>query len=67
MNFLDYLAHFGWSQAQFARRIGVTPETVSRWGGEAPTSVMLYLGELHQRELDIKAHRQLLDDMEARS
>lgn len=29
------LGKLGWSQAEFARRTGVTPVTVSRWATEA--------------------------------
>ena len=43
MKFRDYLKHFGWSQAEFAREIGVTPDTVSRWRGDPPKLVMEFL------------------------
>jgi len=50
MDFRQYLEHFGWSQAELARRIGVTPDTVSRWKGQAPQVVLMYLGELRKNE-----------------
>jgi len=45
MDFKEYLDYFGWSQAVFAGKIGVTPETVSRWQGNPPQLVMMYLHE----------------------
>ena len=50
MDFRQYLEHFGWSQAELARRIGVTPDTVSRWKGQAPQVVLMYLEELKRNE-----------------
>lgn len=43
MNFREYLEYFGWSQAEFARQIGVVPETVTRWRGSPPLLVMEFL------------------------
>ena len=38
------LDKFGWSQAYFARRVGVTEKTVGRWCKSNPDSVaMAYL------------------------
>ena len=38
------LNQIGWSQAYFARRLGVTPKTVGEWiKGEPPTYAMRYL------------------------
>jgi len=40
------LAELGWSQAQFAERIDVSPRTVSLWATDrtdVPKVVMLYL------------------------
>jgi len=50
MDFKQYLAYFGWSQANLARRIGVSPDTVSRWKGQAPQVVLMYLEELKRNE-----------------
>ena len=52
MKFREYLKYFGWSQAEFAREIGVTPDTVSRWKGQPPKLVMLYL-ELKRTSNDV--------------
>ena len=43
MDFKQYLAYFGLSQAEFAREVDVTPDTVSRWKGKPPKMAMLYL------------------------
>ena len=43
MKFREYLKYFGWSQAQFAKEIGVTADTVSRWKGHPPKLVMEFL------------------------
>ena len=53
MTFLDYLEYFEWSQAEFARIIEVTPETVSRWKGDPPRIIMLYLDEIFTREQNV--------------
>ena len=50
MDFKQYLVYFGWSQANLARRIGVSPDTVSRWKGQAPQVVLMYLEELRKNE-----------------
>ena len=46
MKFGEYLEYFGWSQAEFARRVKVSPDTVSRWRGEPPEIYLLYLNAL---------------------
>ena len=46
MDFKQYLTYFGWTQAQFAREIGVTADTVSRWKGSPPKIYLLYLNAL---------------------
>ena len=53
MTFQDYLEYFEWSQAEFARIIEVTPETVSRWKGDPPRIIMLYLDEIFTREQNV--------------
>ncbi len=45
MDFRAYLEYFGWTQREFAERINVTEETVSRWKNSPPTLVSLYLEE----------------------
>jgi len=40
---LEILARLGWSRKYFAERIGVSPDTVSRWKDDPPQLVMLYL------------------------
>ena len=55
MDFKAYLDYFGWSKAQFAKKIGVTPDTVSRWK-EPPKLVMLYLEEMY-------SHREYVQDV----
>jgi len=45
MTFTDYLEEFGFTKAEFARLIGVSPETVVRWKEEPPRVVILYLEE----------------------
>ena len=50
MDFKQYLVYFGWSQANLARRIGVSPDTVSRWKGQAPQVVLMYLEQLRKNE-----------------
>jgi hypothetical protein len=39
---MDILARIGWSQAELARRIGVSPVTITRWK-EVPGPVEAYL------------------------
>ena len=43
MEFDQYLEYLGLSKAEFAREIGVTPDTVSRWRGDPPKLVMKFL------------------------
>ena len=50
MDFKQYLVYFGMSQAELAKRIGVTPDTVSRWKGQAPQVVLMYLEQLRKNE-----------------
>jgi len=45
VRFSDYLEEFGFTKAEFARLIGVRPETVVRWKEEPPKVVILYLEE----------------------
>jgi transcriptional regulator with XRE-family HTH domain len=45
VDFRAYLEYFGWSQREFARRIEVSEETVSRWKSNPPRLVMRYLEE----------------------
>ena len=48
----DLLEKLGWSQAEFARKIGVSTKTVNRWSkGEPPRIVLIYL------ELVVKIHQ----------
>jgi len=54
VDFKQYLAYFGLSQAQFAREVDVTPDTVSRWRGSPPKLVMLYLRERYERAEDVR-------------
>jgi len=54
MDFKQYLAYFGLSQAEFAREVDVTPDTVSRWKGSPPKLVMLYLRERYERVEDVR-------------
>jgi len=51
VKFSEFLEEFGYSKAEFARLIGVSPETVSRWGEEPPRVVMLYLEERREFQL----------------
>jgi len=57
MDFRGYLEYFGWSQGELARQIGVTPETVSRWRGDVPKVVLLYLGEKYRHAEYVKGLR----------
>ena len=54
MEFNQYLEYLGLSKAEFARQIGVTPDTVSRWRGNPPKLVMLYLRERYERTEDVR-------------
>jgi len=69
MEFHEYLEHFGWSQAELARRIGVSPDTVSRWRGVPPQLVMMYLEQVewNQRvnEVHISHHRAMLSNLQS--
>ena len=49
MDFRGYLKYFGWSQAEFARKVGVTPEAVSRWTGSPPKIYVMWLRERYER------------------
>ena len=53
MEFDQYLEYFGLSKAEFAEEIGVTPDTVSRWRGDPPVVVLLYLKERYGRVEDV--------------
>ena len=68
MGFDQYLECLGLSKAEFAREIGVTPDTVSRWRGESPKLVMLYLGERYAARQVFKlvdeSHGKLVSDLE---
>ena len=69
MDFGEYLEEFGWSQAEFARMIGYSPDTVSRWRGEPPQIVMMYLELLADfRKIDevhIAHHRRMLSNLQS--
>ena len=43
MDFRDKLQLAGLSKAGLARRLGVDPDTVSRWGEEPPRYALAYL------------------------
>lgn len=45
MGFRSNLLHLNLSKAGFARQIGVSPDTVSRWGDDPPKVVRLYIKE----------------------
>jgi DNA-binding transcriptional regulator YiaG len=45
------LDELGWSQAYFARRVGVSEKTVSRWCKGEPNSVAMAYLELVKRVL----------------
>jgi len=60
MTFTDYLEEFGFTKAEFARLIGVSPETVVRWKEEPPKVVILYLEELRASKELLEAIRDLL-------
>ena len=45
MGFRSNLLYLNLSKAEFARQIGVTPDTVSRWGDDPPKLVRLYIRE----------------------
>ena len=45
MGFRSDLLYLNLSKAEFARQIGVSPDTVSRWGSEPPKVVKLYIKE----------------------
>jgi len=62
MTFTDYLEEFGFTKAEFARLIGVSPETVGRWKEEPPKVVILYLEELRASRELLEAIRDLLRD-----
>ena len=48
-DFRGYLDYFGWNQTDLARRLDITPDTVSRWKGKPPTVVLMYLEERYSR------------------
>ncbi len=48
----ELLERVGWSQAEFARRVGVTANTVSKWCKGQPSSVALAYLELVDRLLN---------------
>jgi len=60
MSFTDYLEEFGFTKAEFARLIGVSPETVVRWKEEPPRVVMMLLEERRASRELLEAIRDLL-------
>ena len=61
MEFDQYLEYLGLSKAEFAREIGVTPDTVSRWRGEPPKIYMMWLSERRKRILFLQSLRRIQD------
>jgi hypothetical protein len=47
----------GWRRVDLARRLGLAPESISRWKGEPPDYVVAYLDAM----LAIKRMREFLD------
>ena len=57
MDFRAHLNYFGWTQREFAERIGVQKETVSRWNNKPPKLVILYLEE---RKAEIEFNKETI-------
>lgn len=51
------LQKLGWKKKDFAAHVGVSPETVSRWGDDPPTIYRLYLES-------VQSHWDSVNDME---
>ena len=47
-NFRAALKVLGWSRAEFARRVQLSPRTVTRWGKRPPFWAVLYVELLAQ-------------------
>lgn len=43
MNFVELLARAGINKAELARRLGLTPAGVSKWGNDPPRYAVAYL------------------------
>ncbi|WP_430430207.1 helix-turn-helix domain-containing protein [Oceanicaulis sp.] len=40
---MDALKELGWSKADLGRKLGKSPDSVSRWGDNPPRYVMAYI------------------------
>lgn len=40
---MDALKELGWSKADLSRKLGKSPDSVSRWGDSPPRYVMAYI------------------------
>ena len=61
MEFDQYLEYLGLSKAEFAREIGVTADTVSRWRGDPPRIYMMWLSERRKRILFLQSLSRIHD------